>query len=603
VLVLVRTTILLSLVACSGPVATVPRPFDSSPVEVDRKASRRDARQARDAATLVISVHDASGTPIADALITYTAGEDDATPVVRATNSRGEVEFEKRESGSVTVMTPSGFGIATVDAKTGDSVKIVLDGRCEVFHGLVHDQSATSASPAVDLVQVFRYGAPIGQAFSAKADADGQFKGCLPQGRYFVDSELDEVGGGVLFELPTDEPIDYVATRESSAKTEPPLELLPEASLEAMVRGVPRDAGVIALGESTHGTAEFALERARFTIELAKTRKVRFVLLEASFGETLALDRYVRNGTGDVRKAVAALRFWMWDTEEFIQSVELIRAFNRTRPSKDRIGILGTDVQMAGGAVAFLLEDGLRKLSSEDRAALANVPDIDASKWSELPDGEKQEVRAVLARLAVHRHPHDMHALAAASIVARLDDIVVGPELESMRVRDRLMAEMTLRISQEGKELSVVWAHMGHITKRWMFGQETMGGRLHARLGPKYVAFALLGASGSARAWDAESKVGVIPHVLDPAPRYSVEGALSKGRKDTQYVLFSTLPPQLQTWISNLRYVRFLGSTFPVSGGGWALYDVGHGFDGAVVFPSTSATTPTATGVRKAKAP
>jgi len=240
-------------------------------------------------------------------------------------------------------------------------------------------------------------------------------------------------------------------------------------------------------------------------------------------------------------------------------------------------------------------------LSKDERAALAQVPDRDTSKWDALPNEEKQQVRDVLARLAKPRYAHDMRAFAAASIKARLDLMITGPELEHMRIRDRLMAEMTMRISDDGKHLSVVWAYMGHVTKRWMFGQETMGGRLRTKLGPKYFALAMLGVGGSTRAWDSDQKVGVIPHVLDEAPGYSIEGALSHEKAEPRYVLFSQLPPDVSDWIGKLRLVRFLGSTFPKTGGGWALYDMAGGFDGAVIFRSTTSTTPTSTGVRKAK--
>jgi len=552
-------------------------------------------------------VRRSTGTPVSEELVALALAAEQRRPTLAVTDVAGEVTVQTASGDAkVAVLTSSGFGVASIPAGHAAPLSLVLDQRCAPFRGSVEDQSSLSGAHSVEIAHIVPYGASSLPVFSTRIDNTGVFEGCLPPGKYYIDTELDEVGGGVVFDLPSTEPVVYVATREATAKTEPPsrsLDPWSAGTVEGMIRDLPRELGVLAIGESTHGTAEYAIERARITLELAKTRPVRFILLEASFGETLALDRYVRTGAGDTRKAVAGLKFWMWDTEEHIRAVEMIRAHNKKRAPKERIGFLGTDVQMTAGAVDALLSDRSVRLSPEERAALAKLSDNYGAKWNEMTDDERRLIHDLLGRLAVPRRAHDTNALAAASIAARLALIASysGPELEQMRVRDLHMAEMTGRLTDDGKHLSVVWAHMNHVTKRWMFGQPTMGTFLAAKLGPRYVALAMLSVGGSARAWDQEKKIGVVPHALEEAPAHSIEAALGPDGDGPTYVLFSQLSPARREWLSKLRYVRWLGGIVQ-EGGGWSLYDMASAFDGAVVFRSTTSTTPTPTGVRKATA-
>ena len=135
-------------------------------------------------------------------------------------------------------------------------------------------------------------------------------------------------------------------------------------------------AKVVAVGEATHGTHEFAVFRVRLFQQLVEHHGFRVFALEAGFGESFAIDRYVTEGVGDPAQALLGLRYWPWYTEEMLDLVEWIRAFNRERPTEDQVRFYGFDIQTSAASRREAC-DGLRTAGVEDTeepcAALAPI--------------------------------------------------------------------------------------------------------------------------------------------------------------------------------------------------------------------------------------
>ena len=108
-------------------------------------------------------------------------------------------------------------------------------------------------------------------------------------------------------------------------------------------------ADFVLLGEATHGSREFYLERARITEELARTGRLRAVAIEGDWSGAERVNRYVR-GEGADRSASQALSgfdafpAWMWRNAEFRDLIERLRTINLARPPEQRIGVYGLDV-------------------------------------------------------------------------------------------------------------------------------------------------------------------------------------------------------------------------------------------------------------------
>src|SRR5262245_3111646 len=97
------------------------------------------------------------------------------------------------------------------------------------------------------------------------------------------------------------------------------------------------DARVVLIGEASHGTHEFYLERAQITQQLITSRGFTAVAAEADWPDAFRVNRYVRGRSSD-RTANEALaefqRFpqWMWRNTVVLGFVDWLREFNDALP-------------------------------------------------------------------------------------------------------------------------------------------------------------------------------------------------------------------------------------------------------------------------------
>jgi len=88
------------------------------------------------------------------------------------------------------------------------------------------------------------------------------------------------------------------------------------------------DARLVALGAATEGTREFLQIQHRLFEYLVKEKGFTVLAVPGKRSEALAVDRYIKTGAGDPKAALAALQSPAWDTQEALDVVEWMRAFN-----------------------------------------------------------------------------------------------------------------------------------------------------------------------------------------------------------------------------------------------------------------------------------
>ncbi|MCA3010979.1 MAG: erythromycin esterase family protein [Myxococcaceae bacterium] len=335
------------------------------------------------------------------------------------------------------------------------------------------------------------------------------------------------------------------------------------------------DAGVVGVGESTHGSHELQLDKLKALEVLSATGDLVGIGFEVPVGEALDLDRYVQGGEGDVRGLVARLVYWVAATEAMVSLVEWLRAFNAQRPPVQRIHFFGFDTQHpwralqtfasrwraldpaaaerglgAFACVAPVLEKdlgvGRARLQAYDALIAAVVPGGDARPCLE-------QCRAATAAALAGPTDADFRYVATtacgwfAQVVASTENGVYG----GWNQRDQLMAENALRFRElHGNRRVLVSAHDGHLRQRRdlpapgaldlttrqapaAVGEEllTMGLRLQvAEVG--YTTLSLLTARGTVRAFSEQVSTlaakGVIQSNAFTAPRGSLSGQLSR---------------------------------------------------------------------------
>jgi erythromycin esterase len=325
------------------------------------------------------------------------------------------------------------------------------------------------------------------------------------------------------------------------------------------LRAMIGDARVVALGEGTHGTAEFFRMKHRLTEFLAAEMGFTVFAIEASMPETYRVNDYVLKGEGDPKELLSGMYFWTWNTQEVLDLILWMREFNKA--GKGRVEFLGFDMQepklAAANVRAFVAKADPDYLKTLDEAydGLKSYHKLQRDASPRQPGGEGPgAVAAIATRLEVGKlsgrvgevlkHLEgERDRLAAAGDPKAVDWAIQNARVVTQAVtmitagpshRDRCMAEnVDWILAQHPPGTKVVlWAHNGHVAR----SKNAMGGFL-ARRHPtdmavvgfafhegRYNAFARMW--GGLKANDARpSEPGSVEHALHQTglPRAAVD--------------------------------------------------------------------------------
>jgi erythromycin esterase-like protein len=272
-------------------------------------------------------------------------------------------------------------------------------------------------------------------------------------------------------------------------------------------------ASLVLLGESTHGTREFYVERGRITRRLVEERAFTVVAIEGEWSAAARVDRYVR-GEGSDRSAAEALggftRFprWLWRNAEFAGFVESLRQWNDQLPAgTPKVRITGMDLQFPGDAIAEVVDrlqrfDTTLAASARSRYACLEKYRGDFAEYGRAvamrrapscADAVQDQLAEISARLDSALPGAGVEPLIeaeqAALVVRNGEEYyreAFGGRLSAWNLRDRHMADALARLQTRlvkgyGTGKIVVWAHNTHVgdaratsqrhTAEWSIGQ------------------------------------------------------------------------------------------------------------------------------------
>lgn len=301
------------------------------------------------------------------------------------------------------------------------------------------------------------------------------------------------------------------------------------------------EARIVALGESSHGTAEDFRMKHRIIRYLVERKGFTVVAFEGSWAATDLLDAYVKGGPGTAAAGLDRLGFWTWRTEEVRDLVEWMRSTNAGKPSKP-LSFTGFDMQDMENPVRCLTE-GLAKLPEADRTAVLSLYPAEADRGGEklrALDAARLAELLADANEAVSRLEARREAIAAATsakdyerlrqcariIVQLVEDLDEGL---SNAHRDRSMAANVRWLADTAYpgEKIVLWAHNAHVGTRpgWM------GGHLRETFGTDMVVLGFASHHGEVRAvalkdGTMQMAAGPVTHTLGPVVPNSLDDIL-----------------------------------------------------------------------------
>lgn len=307
------------------------------------------------------------------------------------------------------------------------------------------------------------------------------------------------------------------------------------------------NARFVLLGEASHGTHEFYVERAEITKRLILEKGCMAVGVEADWPDAWRVNRYVRGQSQD-RNASAALsgfkRFpaWMWRNTVVRDFVEWLHEQNRGLPGSQQVGLYGIDLYSLFASIEAVLAyldvaDPQAAARARSRYACFDHYDRDsqaygyASSYGLKPSCEDeviQQLREMNCRLAETTPLPGMESDEAffaqqnARLVCNAEEYyrtMFHGHISSWNLRDSHMVEtlQALERHMKGHGISpriAVWAHNSHLgdaaaTEMGARGEWSVGQLARQHWGSDTVLLGFSSYRGSVTAatqWDASAQ-------------------------------------------------------------------------------------------------
>ncbi|MEO3800114.1 erythromycin esterase family protein [Nonomuraea sp. B1E8] len=347
------------------------------------------------------------------------------------------------------------------------------------------------------------------------------------------------------------------------------------------------DAGVVGVGEATHGSHEFFTNKHRIFRFLVENKGFSSFIQEVGWGSGLRLNDYVVRGTGNLRQIMReefVNEYALWNNEEYYDLLQWMRAYNSTHP--DKLQYVGDDVVYSHRRIFQEIFPYVRErrpgLLPRFRALYRGlIPVGDVKEWQDRYDAQPLAVRQRLLRQAeqalallrtLRRGPHDRAAAWAeqqAAVVVRIARLSASDDPQAIaNSRERGMAENTAWWYRNMHSKSVLSAHNAHIGYVGFAGQHDIyrqGARLRDMLRDRYTNFGLTFYQGSFNAWSAESGLqGPLQEfTVGPPPRVNSETLLDRVRYRDFYFDMRTIGQPARGWLDRERPVRNIGGAYP----------------------------------------
>lgn len=256
---------------------------------------------------------------------------------------------------------------------------------------------------------------------------------------------------------------------------------------------IPTGVRIVALGEATHGNAEFQQLKLDVFRLLVERFGIRAFALEGDYGSCEAVNRYIHGGPGTPAEAAAAISFTIYRTQQMEQLIAWMRQYNEAADDGEDIRFYGFDMQQIDWNIHILteaannLEIDIPILLKQRENMKDEVPEkFDIGEWIESIEQVKQELLQFEGtEVAVH----------CADILLQncsLGKVMSTPNVDAFR--DSLMAKNVQWILEReeslGRHSIFISAHNGHIKRvnDYRNGGKGMGHLLANRFGKAYYA-------------------------------------------------------------------------------------------------------------------
>lgn len=371
------------------------------------------------------------------------------------------------------------------------------------------------------------------------------------------------------------------------AGTDPAASLADLRALDAFVA----ERRVVALGEATHGTREFFRLKHRWFRWLAEHHGFTVLAIELPFAAGVRLDEYIQGAPGDPR-ALLQGSYWFVDSQELLELVAWMRAYNEGVDPSARLELVGFDVQRpreSARALAGILAAAWPAAAARHGEVLATLAEADPGKGEAVAGLVEDLERLSQVLEGERRAPPREQAIARGHLDVLQQDLDIrrhcGDAFGCQVVkRDLFMAHNVLRslegpASGDPPKKAVVWAHNGHVGRAphpdgwWPMGShlaEALGDALYVvgfefDRGGFVAPAGGVGQFGRPRALEHLGGFEVAEYRVGPSPAGSVAHMLAQASAPLYFLPLDDVAaaPEVAAWFREHREHNEYGAFAP----------------------------------------
>ncbi len=262
---------------------------------------------------------------------------------------------------------------------------------------------------------------------------------------------------------------------------------------------IPENAGIVALGEASHGNKEFQEMKLDVFAHLVENASVRAFALEGDFGGCAVANRYILYNEGTAEEAVKNLGFQIYRTDQMLELVEWMHDYNLQASEEDKVRIYGFDMQRdfknTDLIKDFYLEADSVK-AAEYGESFDALYDMENRTYNQ---GQIPEIQELLNRVVADLEENEevyetineeAYAYALQGAKCLLQDIELQTGSNYNEIRDKNMAENVKWIYEREKNVHgaklMISGHNGHVAKAVNSTYTNMGFYLAEEMGAEY---------------------------------------------------------------------------------------------------------------------
>ena len=335
---------------------------------------------------------------------------------------------------------------------------------------------------------------------------------------------------------------------------------------------------IVAMGEGTHGTFEFFEMKHRLFKYLVEEHNYKAIVFEANFANTLVVNEYVLNGTGELDDVVANMNFWTWNTDEVKALIIWMRGYNIGKPDSEKIFFYGSDCQYKDDEIVLVL-DYLSQVDTSYHTIADSLyksfKEISSFSYVDEPDSVQiailHNINSVVAHLESKESDYIANsdaksyelALQTAKVIVQVEEVL---SRRNPYARDKYMGENTVWWSNYiGNDAKVAfWAHNYHImTTDW--GWNTAGSQIEDMIGSEFIN---IGFSHSKGRFNAVHKVNGVntlsEHQIEEAECNSFNFVFEHSSSDRFYLILDEVESSetLNDWLSKEQRFMMIGAVY-----------------------------------------